>query len=148
MKPVDLKDIIYFTDCNAYTDCNSAGRYYFSKADNEIYDSEKISAELSISETEFKDNCWHYGYIPLPKLNLSAVIDEFIESLNNKKVSEYFKNFDREDTAKFWDEFDKAFPAGFERRLWDEFYDRYIHEKVVSWCKEYGVRYTNTVTGI
>ena len=69
-------------------------------------------------------------------------------SLNNKKVSEYFKNFNREDTVNFWVEFDRAFPAGFERRLWDEFYDRYIHEKVIGWCEEYRVCYTNKVIEI
>lgn len=131
---IDFKDLKYFIGCNQGND------YYYNTISGEILRLESIVSKLSISNQEFSENYFYYDYIPLPELNIMAAYEGFISSLNNKKISDHFKKVDKTDVMKFWLEFDRVFHYGYERRLWNEYYDDYVSEKAVAWCKEYGVR--------
>ena len=41
------------------------------------------------------------------------------------------KDLDKNNTLDYWLKFDKIFHVGFERRLWDEYYDTYIQKKLL-----------------
>lgn len=133
MTNIKLKDLEY------YIGCNQENRWFFCTISNEIENIKDIVSKLSINEKDFTDNCFYYEYIPLPSLEITIAFDDFISTLNNKKVSAYFKDTDKSDAKEYWLKFDKIFHTGFERRLWDEYYDKYVHSKAVSWCKEYNI---------
>lgn len=133
MTSVKLKDLEYFIGCN------QAESFYYSMVNEEIYNIETIVKSLSVSEEDFIANNYYYGYIMLPALNITEAFDGFISSLNNKKVSKFFKNVDRNNVLEFWLKFDKTFHVGIERRLWNEYYADYIRKKAVTWCSDYGI---------
>lgn len=76
-----------------------------------------------------------------PRLAITEAFDAFIVSLNNKKIEQYFKNVEKDDPLTYWLAFDKIFHVGFERRLWDEYYEKYVHQKAHDWCKEHSFPY-------
>ncbi len=142
IKKVGYKvDFIDFKELKYFIGCNQDNSYYYDIIHNKICDIDDIASELSVDKSEFADNCFYYNCIPLPCLDISDAFDNFITSLNNKKISEYFKDIDKCDALNYWLKFDKIFHVGFERRLWDEYYDNYVHKKAVDWCKDYSIRY-------
>lgn len=135
MKTVDYKDLKH------YIGCNLSNTFFYCINSNEISCVDDIVSSLSVNEVDFRENCFYYEYIPLPTFDLSDELNKFIDSLHNKKVSRYFDEIDKKDETDYWVAFDKAFPDGFERRLWSECYDELIEHKASDWCNEYGIRY-------
>lgn len=135
MNFVELQDLKY------YIGCNQENSYFYSTVSDEISCIDGIILMLSVSESEFRENHFYYEYIPLPFLNLSDALDGFIESLNNKKVSKYFEEIDKNDISDYWIKFDEFFHVGSERRWWNEYYDKYVETKAIDWCNEYGIHY-------
>lgn len=118
--------------------CNSWGNevWYFYEPNNEFKRIDQIQSDASEEMSLFEDNPYSYGFIPLPSLNMVELIDAFVETLNNKKISNYFKSADKSDSVGYWVEFDKMFPVGTERRCWDDFYDERLDSCARKWCKE------------
>ena len=135
MALIDLKDLKYFIGCN------QNDSYFYNFVNNSIHNIEDIISTLSITKKEFIENCFYFEYISLPCLYISVAFDGFIDSLNNKKISSYFDDIDKKDVLKYWIEFDKTFHVGLEKRLWDKYYDEYVHKKAIDWCKECGISY-------
>ena len=135
MEIIKLEELKYYIGCNQYN------KFFYNITSNKISNIEDIVLMLSVDESDFLDNYFYYDYIPLPCLNIEEAFDGFISSLNNKRVSKYFKNVDKNDILNYWLKFDKIFHVGFERRLWNEYYDNYIESKAIDWCNEYGIYY-------
>lgn len=135
MEFVELEELVYYIGCNQYNN------FFYNLTSNTISDIENIVLMLSVSKNEFLDNYFYYDYIPLPGLNITEAFDGFIISLNNKKISEYFKGTKKTDILNYWLKFDKIFHVGLERRLWNEYYDNYVKRKAIDWCNEYGICY-------
>ncbi len=132
---IDLKELEY------YIGCNQNDEFYYSTIDCKIYNIESIISDLSIDKKDFVENCFYYDYIPLPILDIANGFDGFINSLNDKRTLKYFSDVNKRDPLEYWLKFNAMFHTGFEKRLWDEYYDNYVHEKAINWCVDYNVSY-------
>ena len=132
---IDLKELKHYIGCNQYN------IFFYNTVNEKICNIGDIVSALSVSKKEFIENCFYYDYIPLPSLNISDAFDNFISSLNNKKLSMHFRDVDKNNILEYWLQFDEFFHVGFERRLWNEYYADYVHKKAITWCDEYCIRY-------
>ena len=110
----------------------STTEYWFCRTDYTIHSYADLPCEDYAKLLEL-------GYIPFITISNEEVIRAYIKSLNNPKVEATFDGLSSYDCVeKFWKYFNayKDISSGF-----DDFEQRYVMDKVVSWCEENGVNY-------
>lgn len=130
---VNISNIAYFSQFNA-----SEINYYLNLHSYDVEYIEDIISNLGITVDLFRDIYYDYEFIPLPAVNKIHILKEYINSMNNRKYSDYFSTVTDDD---LWIEFDKKFPDCIERRTWDDFLKKRKKEIAENWCKENGIRF-------
>ena len=115
------------------------GQYWFSFFTYKVVEDITLANIIVPDELDRDEFFGSHEIIPYFNVKRYELAKEYVLSLNNKKLTEKFKNLEDKDIVEYFWKCFNVYPALFEN--FEEYQNKFILDKAESWCKEHNINY-------